>query len=84
MLPLTAAAAFLYIEVGFGTGGRSISASSSKTASHTWVTFWTAQELLAGVQKKKYRKGMKYFFKIKWWCRSVMILKRTLLSTARI
>lgn len=39
MLPLTAAAAFLHIEVRFGTGGRSISASTSTTASNELVTF---------------------------------------------
>lgn len=72
MLPLTAVAAFFYIEMGFGTGGRSISASSSRTASNALVTFWTA------LVQKKYRKGIKYFLKLKWWYRSVMTLKSTL------
>lgn len=39
ILPLTAAAAFLYIEVGFGTGGRSLSASSPIGTSNALVTF---------------------------------------------
>lgn len=68
---LLTAAVFFYLEPGFGVGGRSFGASSSPTAFDAlqpkilvWVPVAkceTAQKWLAGLQKKKYRKGLKHF-----------------------